>query len=141
MEGPGSYDQDMSVDARIRSFAQVANFAAFTTLRPDGQPVTQPMWVDADDDYVLINTEKHRRKFRNVQHDPRVTVTIWDRNNPYSYVEVRGRVVGVIEGPNARRHIDQLSQKYHGTDCPAGNIKSERVVLQIEPVERSSFRA
>lgn len=130
----------MSVDARIRSFAQAANFAAFTTLRPDGHPVTQPMWVDADEDYVLINTEKHRRKFRNVQRDPRVTVTIWDRDNPYSYVEVRGRVVGVVEGAVARQHIDQLSQKYHGTDYPAGSIKSERVVLQIEPLKRSSFR-
>lgn len=131
----------MSLDPRIRSYAEAANFAAFTTLRPDGQPVTQPMWVDADDHYVLINTEKHRRKFRNVQHDPRVTVTIWERKNPYSYVEVRGRVVGIVEGPEARQHIDKLSQKYNGRDYPAGNIKSERVVLQIEPLERSSFQA
>ena len=48
------------------------------------------MWVDADDDHVLINTEVHRAKFKAVERDPRVTVMIWERENPYSYVEVRG---------------------------------------------------
>ena len=33
-------------------------------------------WVDADDDHVLINTEVHRAKFKAVERDPRVTVTI-----------------------------------------------------------------
>ena len=127
----------MSLDARITAFARADNFAVFTTLRGDGQPVSQPMWVDADDDFVLINTEKHRRKYRNVQADPRVTVTILDRNNPYVYVEVRGRVVEVVEGPQARAHIDTLSQKYTGHPYPADGIKSERVLLKIQPVETS----
>ena len=91
----------MSLDPRVLAFAQADNFAVFTTPRTDGHPVTQPMWVDADDDFVLINTEKHRRKFRNVEQDPRVTVTIVDRNNPYVYVEVRGRVEQVVDGPEA----------------------------------------
>jgi PPOX class probable F420-dependent enzyme len=128
----------MALDPRITQYAQAANFAAFTTLRPDGQPVTQPMWVDADTDYVLINTEKHRRKFRNVTADPRVTVAIWDRTNPYAYVEVRGRVVGVVEGAEARQHIDRLSQKYNGHDYPPEIITSERVILRIEPLEISA---
>ncbi len=127
----------MSLDTLITDFAHGPNFAAFTTLRPDGQPVTQPMWVDADDEHVLINTEKHRRKFRNVQGDPRVTVTIWDHQNPYSYVEVRGRVVDVVEGDEPRRHIDQLSQKYLGTDYDGDAIQTERVILKIKPLEQS----
>ena len=47
------------------------NFAMFTTLRPDGHPASQVMSVDADDDCLLINTEKHRRKYANVCRDPR----------------------------------------------------------------------
>lgn len=127
----------MSLDPKITAFAQAPNFAAFTTLRPDGHPVTQPMWVDADADHVLINTEKHRRKFRNVASDSRVTVTIWDSKNPYSYVEVRGTVVAVVEGDEARAHIDHLAQKYLGHAYPAGNIQSERVILKIKPLETS----
>ena len=127
----------MSLDPKIIRFAQADNFATFTTIRPDGHPVSQPMWVDADEDYVLINTEKHRRKFRNVQGDPRVTVTILDKDNPYSYVEVRGRVVGVVEGEVARRHIDALSRKYTGHDYPADGVITERVLLRIQPFEQS----
>jgi PPOX class probable F420-dependent enzyme len=127
----------MSLDQQIIDFAQGKNFAVFTTLRPDGHPVTQPMWVDADNDYVLINTEKHRRKFRNIRHDPRVTVTIWDRDNPYSYVEVRGTVVDVVEGDAPRQHINQLSQKYDGRPYPMESVKSERVILKILPLEQS----
>jgi len=127
----------MSLDPKVLSFAQADNFAVFTTIRPDGHPVSQPMWVDADDDFVLINTEKHRRKFRNVAADPRVTVTIIDRQNPYSYVEVRGRVVDIVEGGEPRAHIDALSQKYTGHPYPPDGVKSERVILKIQPVETS----
>lgn len=128
----------MALDPKIVDLARAANFAAFTTMRPDGHPVTQIMWVDADDDQVLINTERHRRKFRNVQADPRVTVTIWDRQNPYRYVEVRGRVVEVVEGAEPRAHIDALSRKYTGHDYDANAITSERVLLKISPIEVSS---
>jgi PPOX class probable F420-dependent enzyme len=125
------------MDAKITEFASEPNFAAFTTLRPDGQPVTQIMWVDADEDHLLINTEKHRRKFRNVQHDPRLTVTIWDRRNPYRYLEVRGVVDEIVEGEAPRQHIDGLSQKYDGKPYDLASVRSERVILRIRPVQVS----
>lgn len=120
----------MTLDADLKAMATAKNFAALTTLMPDGQPQTQLMWVDADDEHLLVNTEIGRQKFRNVEADPRVTVTVFDANNPYCYVEARGRVVGTVGGDEARADIDQLSQKY--TNGPYANpIQTERVVLQI----------
>ena len=104
----------------------------FTTLLPGGQPMTHVMWVDADDDYVLINTEVHRQKYKNMHRDPRVTVTVFDATNPYHYAEVRGRVVEEVRGEPARAHIDKLSQKYMGGPYGAP-IGSERVMLKIAP--------
>ncbi len=95
--------------------------------------MTHVMWVDADDDHVLINTEVHRAKFKAVERDPRVTVMIWVKDDPYTYGEVRGRVVETTRGPKARAHIDALSQKYRGRDFDPGNITSERVILKIAP--------
>ena len=58
--------------------------------------MTHVMWVDADEEYVLINTEAHRAKFRAVERDPRVTITIWLRDDPYTYAEVRGQVAETV---------------------------------------------
>lgn len=120
------------LDPDVRDLATVDNFAAFTTLNAAGEPRTHVMWVDATDDHVLVNTEIHRAKYADVTNDPRVTITIMDAENPYRYAEVRGKVVAEIRGAEARVHIDQLSQKYHGKDY-ANPIQSERVILKIAP--------
>jgi PPOX class probable F420-dependent enzyme len=125
------------LDSAARDLAQATNFAALTTLLPGGQPSTQVMWVDADDEAVLINTEVHRQKFANVRRDPRVTVTVIDAANPYRYAEIRGQVTETITGPEARAHIDALAQKYTGGPY-ANEIQSERVILRITP-ERVRF--
>jgi PPOX class probable F420-dependent enzyme len=116
----------------VRRLAKGRNFAALTTLLPDGQPMTHIMWVDCDDEHVLINTETHRQKARNIRRDPRVTVTIWDAADPYRYAEVRGEVTETVAGPEAREHIDSLSMKYHGHEY-RNRIQSERLLVRIKP--------
>jgi PPOX class probable F420-dependent enzyme len=120
------------LEESIKKLAKGRNFGTITTLLRDGTPATHVMWVDCDEDHILINTETGRAKFRNIQRDPRVSVAIWDDDDPYSYVEVRGRVVQTVVGPAARRHIDELSQKYHGTPY-ANPIATERVILKVAP--------
>ena len=125
------------VEDGVKRLAQGPNFAALTTIGRDGMPSTHVMWVDADDEYVLINTEIHRTKFRNVQRDPRVAVAIWDHQDPYRYAEVRGQVEGTIGGEEARLHIDMLSEKYMG-HVYQNRIESERVILKIRPTRQRS---
>jgi PPOX class probable F420-dependent enzyme len=135
-QGTGRIEAEGDLHPRVRELASGPNFAAVTTLLPSGHFQTQPIWVDADEDHILLNTEVHRAKFRNVERDPRITVMIWDHANPYSYVEVRGRVVDTVRGEEARRQIDELSQKYNGRPYPAEQIQSERVILKIAPEQQ-----
>lgn len=125
----------MLEDTIKRLATEGRNIAAVTTLMPDGTPQTTPVWVDADEEHILLNTEVHRQKFKNVSRDPRVTVTVWDVEEPFIYGEVRGELVGTVTGPEARSHIDQLSQKYVGHDY-ANPIQSERVILKIAPTRQ-----
>ena len=120
------------LEPAIRDLARDKNFAALSVRMPNGQIGTHVMWVDADDEHVLINTEIHRAKFKGMQADPNVTVMIWKVDDPYSYVEVRGVVSGTVGGQEARDHIDALSQKYNGKPYP-NEITSERVIVQITP--------
>jgi PPOX class probable F420-dependent enzyme len=135
--GKGMHDgtNGHELHAMVLELARGQNFAALTSLLPNGHPQTQVMWVDADDQRLLINTEVHRQKFRNVERDPRVTVMIWDKEDPYRFVEVRGEVVEKVKGPEARKHIDELSQKYRGRPYQT-RIRSERVILRIAPLRQ-----
>lgn len=120
------------LEEKTRRLASGKNFAVLTTLMPDGTPQSHVMWVDHDGEHILINTEVHRRKFKNLSQDARATITIIDSDDAYSYVEIRGRVVDRIGGQEARDHIDVLSQRYFGKDY-SNPIQSERVILKIEP--------
>lgn len=121
------------IDKDVRNLATGKNFAAFTTLNAKGEPRTHVMWVGADDEHMLINTETHRAKYHDISGDPRVVVTVWNAENPYQYAEVRGRVVGEVRGDEARTHIDELSRRYTGDDYDPSAITSERVILQVAP--------
>jgi PPOX class probable F420-dependent enzyme len=121
------------LDPRVATAASGPNFAALSTLLPDGTPQTNVMWVGHDDEHLLINTEVHRQKYKNVQRDPRVSVAIWQQDNPYTFVEVRGEVVGEVRGPEALAHIRALSMKYNGRDYDVSHIRSERVILKVQP--------
>ena len=127
------------LDPTIRDLARTGqNFGTICFQLPNGAIGSHVMWVDADDEHVLINTEVHRAKYHAIEANPAVTVTIWNKENPYQYAEVRGRVVGEVRGPEARANIDALSVRYTGNEY-AGQIESERVILQIAPERQRSM--
>ena len=113
--------------------AQGRNYGSITTILPSGHLQTHPIWVHSDGERLVVNTETHRRKFKNVQLDPTVTLTIRDEENPYRYAEIRGRVTETVTGQVARDQLDELSQKYDGQPYNESAIKSERVMLWIVP--------
>ncbi len=122
----------MTIDSDLKALATARNFAALATLSADGQPRNHMMWVDADDENLLINTEIERAKFKDMERDPRVTVTVINAENPYQYIEARGRVVDAVRGDEAIAHINAISQRYTGSDY-ANPIGSDRVLVKIRP--------
>ena len=121
----------MTLDNKTILMAAGPNYAALTTLFKNGVPQTHVMWVDTDGENILINTEIHRVKYKNVKIDPRVTVMIWKHDNPFKFVEIRGEVIGEITGQEARDNIDKLSEKYWNKPYPFP-IQTERIVLIIK---------
>lgn len=121
------------LEPAIRELASTGkNFGTVCVSLPNGQIASHVMWVDADDDHMIFNTEVHRAKFKAVEANPNVTVTVWAADNPYSYAEVRGHVVETIRGDEARAHIDALARRYFGSAYP-NEIESERVIVKIAP--------
>jgi PPOX class probable F420-dependent enzyme len=102
------------------------------TTMPDGSPQVTPVWVDTDGEAILLNTAKGRVKHRNIQRDPRVAVSLTDRQDDHHTVVVRGRAELIDEG--AEEHIDRLARKYLGQDrYPGRQPGMERVTIRIVP--------
>ena len=120
------------IEGFVKKLMQGPNFGTIATLQPDGSPATHVMWVDCDDEHVLLNTELGRAKLRNIDRDARVSVVAWEATDPLHYVEVRGRVVDRIVGAEARAHNDKLSFKYEGKPYDS-EIKTDRVLLKVVP--------
>jgi len=113
-------------------------FASLGTLMPDGSPQVTPVWCDLEGDLVVVNTAKGRQKDKNMRRDPRVALAIIDPENPYRYLEIRGRVVEITE-QGATEHIDKMAKKYLGVDkYPYRQANEVRVMLKIQP-ERTSM--
>jgi len=88
-------------------------WAALTTVMPDGQPQTTPIWCDREGRYVLTNTMRGFRKEKNMRENPRVTLLVYDPKNPERNIEIRGMVVEMTED-GAVEHNDQLTRLYLG---------------------------
>jgi PPOX class probable F420-dependent enzyme len=109
----------------VREKLEAPNFWHFVTLNEDGSATTTPVWVHVDGDTVLVNTAAGRRKERNARRDPRVALSMHDPENPYSWIEIRGRVAEYVEGKPADDSIDALAKKYLGQDkYPSGRRRS-----------------
>jgi PPOX class probable F420-dependent enzyme len=108
-------------------------FAHLVTLMPNGQPQVTPVWIDYDGHHVLVNTAEGRQKDKNLQRDPRVAFSMLDPENPYRYLEVRGRVAErTLKG--ADQQIDAMAKKYLGKDkYPFRQPSEVRVIYKIEP--------
>ncbi len=121
------------IPEKYRDLFNKRAFAALTTLMPDGSPQTTPVWVDTDGEYVIFNSAKGRQKDRNVRRDPRVALAIVDPDNPYRYLEVRGKIAEITE-QGADAHIDKMAKKYLGQDkYPYRQPGEVRVLYKIRP--------
>ena len=122
-----------AIPDKYRDLFSKKAFASLGTLMPDGRPQVTPVWVDVEGDLVVINSAKGRQKDRNLRRDPRVSLAIIDPDNPYRYLELRGRVVEITE-QGAAEHIDKMAKKYLGVDkYPYRNPDEIRVMYKIQP--------
>jgi len=121
------------VEGHAADLLRAKNFAQVATLRADGSVHVAPVWVDVQDGRPVLNTAEGRAWPRNLERDPRVTVTVQNLENPYEYVTIRGRVAErTHEGADA--HIDAMAKKYLDQDSyPFRQPGEQRVIIRVEP--------
>ena len=121
---------DMIFDEEAIEIIEGKNFAYLATSMADGSPHVAPVWIDRNEDTLLINTVPGRMKQKNVSRDPRVTISITQEMNRYRHLFIRGKVIQQTK-EGALDHINRLSRKYLGKDYPWGD--KNRIILRIKP--------
>ncbi|HEV2780604.1 MAG TPA: PPOX class F420-dependent oxidoreductase [Actinophytocola sp.] len=116
----------------VRPLLQAPVFVVMTTINPDGSPQSSVVWAKLDGDTVVISTIRGRRKCRNMERDPRITLLAYDPQDPYVYVELRGTVTLSEEG--GVELIDELSRAYDGKPWTVRPAET-RVVVRFTPTK------
>ncbi|MFF4039831.1 MULTISPECIES: PPOX class F420-dependent oxidoreductase [unclassified Streptomyces] len=120
---------------QLKSLLDGPVFIVVGTVQPDGSPQLSPVWVKRDGDQILFSTTVDRRKKKNLDRDPRVSVVVQDPQMPYVYGEIRGTAEMTTQG--AKELIDELSLKYTGKTYaefnPASAEDADRVIVRITP--------
>jgi PPOX class probable F420-dependent enzyme len=121
------------IDGRGEELLKGKNFCTVSTLRPDGTVQAVPVWVDVEDGMPVLNTAEGRAWPRNLERDPRLTLTVPDWENPYEYLQVRGHVAARTHD-GADEHIDKLAKKYLGVDeYPYRRPGEQRLIIRVAP--------
>ena len=122
-----------TINDRAEKLLKAKNFCNVATLRTDGTVHGVPVWVDVQDGQPVLNTAEGRAWPRNLERDPRVTLTVQSMENPYEYLEVRGRVAERTHD-GADEHIDAMAKKYMGVEeYPLRQPGEQRIIIRIQP--------
>jgi PPOX class probable F420-dependent enzyme len=125
----------MTISEKTKALFNTKALGMLGIVSEDGTAQVTPVWITLDGDTPVFNTVVGRPKERHMRRDPRVTLTIVDPDDAYSYVELRGKV-DFEEGPVASDTIDALAKKYIDQDkYPWAQPGDERVNLRLN-VER-----
>jgi PPOX class probable F420-dependent enzyme len=108
-------------------------FAHVATIGPKGEPHSSPVWYEFDGEFFKFSNLKTRQKYKNLVRNPKVAISILDPDNPYRYLEIRGKVENIEDDINYE-FIDRLAKKYMGVEkYPMHQPGDERVIIKIKP--------
>jgi len=124
------------MDANLSKYRDIFDkktFCYVATVGKDGTPQVTPVWCECDGTHVVFNTARGRVKDANLARNPKITLAASDPDNPYRYVQVKGRVAEVTE-QGADAHIDKMAKKYLGKDTYPGRKPGEvRMIVKVVP--------
>ena len=121
----------MPVTPEVDAFLREPNPAVVATLRRDGSPHSVPTWYDWEDGLVLLNMDESRVRLEHMRRDPRVSLTVLDKDDWYRHVTLRGQVIRIEDDPDLAG-IDRLAMRYRGRQHRTRDRKRVNAWMQPE---------
>jgi len=109
------------------------------SIRPDGSIAIHITWIDHDGEHVLTSSRVGSRKGRNWRRNPQAAVSVVDRDDPWRFLQIRGRVTD-IRPDTGLAFIDKLSRRYLGRDYDRRDFEREIFVITPDHVRAARGR-
>jgi PPOX class probable F420-dependent enzyme len=116
------------IPARLVPLLEAPNYGFLGTIRPDDTVQVNPMWFDFDGETLRFTHTTKRQKFRNLQHNPAMSFAVLNPENPFNYLEVRGKLVEVVPDPSGEFYV-HLGKRYGNADQTPPPDSADRVIL------------
>jgi len=116
------------IPAHLIPLLEAPNYGFLGTIRPDGTPQVNPMWFSFDGESLRFTHTTKRQKYRNVRHNPAMSFAVINPENPFQYVEVRGRLTEVVPDPSGEFYVF-LGKRYGIADQQPPADSADRVIL------------
>jgi PPOX class probable F420-dependent enzyme len=136
---PEALEHRMTIPSSHADLLDSTALAHVATIGPDGKPQNNPVWFGWDGTHVLFSQTTGRQKYRNLQVNPEVALSIVDNANAYRYLEVRGTVVEIADDPGnafinsmAKKYLDQVVYPWH-------QPTDHRVVVKVLPTHTTQM--
>lgn len=121
-----------SLSPAVKKILEDKAYGHVITFDESGKPQVTMVWVDVDGDEVVFNTAEGRLKPKNLRRNPRVIVSVQDRNDPQSYMVFHG--TATVSEAGADAHIDKLAKRFLGADkYPFRRPGEKRLVVRVKP--------
>jgi PPOX class probable F420-dependent enzyme len=120
----------VKIPQSLRKMLEDKAYGHVVTYNAQGKPELTMVWMDVDGDELVFNTAEGRRKPGNIRRDPRVIISVQDRNNPQAYAVFHGKAR--VSDAGADAHIDKLAKRFLGVDkYPARQPNEKRLIVRI----------
>jgi PPOX class probable F420-dependent enzyme len=119
-------------EGQTRFLHDEPNLGVVAALRGKGTVHQTVVWVDWDGEHLLLNLNTERAKLEYLRRDPRVSVLVLDRGNPFRWIAVDG-TVAEITPDGAYEHIVRQAGVYLGRESYQLQPGEQRILVRIAP--------
>ncbi|MCA9858500.1 MAG: PPOX class F420-dependent oxidoreductase [Thermomicrobiales bacterium] len=102
------------------------------TIGPKGEPQSNPVWFLWDGEQIVLSIEPAGQKAKNIERDPRVSLSMADPDNPIHYLEIRGTAAFDRTVNSQDPTVIAMVRKYTGNDTYPG-MPDNHSLFVVEP--------
>lgn len=122
----------MELPDALETLLADAPMGHIASVKPDGSPHLVPVWVGYDGDYFLVSGRRNKQRHANVEHEPRVALSILDLDAPYTRSFLVEGVTEKLTEDGATAFLREMTIRHLPVDTHPIE-SSDRLLMRIRP--------